>query len=349
VTPASPAAPLLAVEGLTVRLETDSGPVYALDDVSLDLQAGEVLAVVGESGCGKSMLALSILGLLPANGRVVSGQVCLGGTNLLRLAARDLRKVRGKQVGMVFQEPMTSLNPVFTVGQQVAEVVRQHEGLDARAARTRTLEILNRVELPAPERRVDEYPHQLSGGMAQRVMIAMAIACNPRLLIADEPTTALDVTIQAAILRLLLDLRDRLGMGIILITHDLGVVADVADRVAVLYAGRKVETARVHDLFAAPQHPYTVGLLGAVRYPGKTRLDRLGGRRLREIPGLVPTRREPAANCVFAPRCARADDRCHTSLPQLQPHRPEVASHLAACFHPGPESDMAAPVAAEHA
>jgi peptide/nickel transport system ATP-binding protein len=334
MTAPSPAAPLLAVDRLTVRLETESGPVYALDDVSLEVREGEVLAVVGESGCGKTMLALSILGLLPAAGRVISGQVRLGGKDLLQLAPHELRNVRGKQLGMVFQEPVTSLNPVFTVGYQIGEVLRQHERMSHNAARARTVELLHEVGLPVPERRVDEYPHQLSGGMAQRVMIAMAIACSPRLLIADEPTTALDVTIQAAILRLLLSLRDRLGMAVILITHDLGVVADVADRVAVMYAGKKVETADVRDLFAAPLHPYTVGLLGAVRYPGKTRRDRLGGRRLREIPGLVPVRRERAMDCVFARRCGRADDLCHHSVPLLQPEHGQAASHLVACFHP---------------
>jgi peptide/nickel transport system ATP-binding protein len=335
---AAPTAPLLAVEGLTVRLDTESGPVYALDDVSLEVQDGEVLAIVGESGCGKTMLALSMVGLLPAAGRVVSGEVRLAGADLLRLAPHELRQVRGKQVGMVFQEPMTSLNPVFTVGYQIEEVLRQHEKLSRNAARARTLELLHEVGLPAPERRVNEYPHQLSGGMAQRVMIAMAIACNPRVLIADEPTTALDVTIQAAILRLLLRLRDRLGMAIILITHDLGVVADVADRVAVMYAGRKVETADVADLFAVPRHPYTVGLLGAVRYPGKTRQERLNGRRLREIPGLVPTRREPAQNCVFAPRCARAVERCLHEVPLLESPPEQITSHLVACFNPANEA-----------
>ena len=330
---------LLAVRDLTVRFPTDAGPVYAVDRVSFDLQAREVLAVVGESGCGKSMLTLSILGLVPPPGEILEGAVLLEGTDLRRLPDSALRAVRGKQIGMVFQEPMTALNPVFTVGRQIGDVLRRHEGLGSREARTRTIALLSQVGIPAPGKRIDEYPHQLSGGMAQRVMIAIAIACHPKLLIADEPTTALDVTIQAGILRLLLSLRDRLGMAILLITHDLGVVADVADRVMVMYAGRKVETALAEDLFDAPQHPYTLGLFGAVRYPGRVPEDGRP-RRLREIPGLVPTRREPADHCIFFPRCPRADARCQAELPLLEPRRP---GHEAACFHPGRGPSGSAP------
>ena len=330
---------LLAVRDVTVRFPTEGAPVYAVDRVSFDLQAHEVLAVVGESGCGKSLLALSILGLVPPPGEILEGSVLLEGIDLTRLTAPALRAIRGKHIGMVFQEPMTSLNPVFTVGRQIGDVLRRHEGLGRREARARTLELLSRVGIPAPRQRIDEYPHQLSGGMAQRVMIAIAIACHPRLLIADEPTTALDVTIQAGILRLLLDLRDRLGMAILLITHDLGVVADVADRVMVMYAGRKVEAAPAEDLFDAPQHPYTLGLFGAVRYPGRVPEDGRP-RRLRDIPGLVPIRREPADHCIFFPRCPRGDARCQTELPVLEIRRP---GHEAACFHPGPEASGSAP------
>ena len=330
--------PLLDVRELTVRFPSPSGPVYAVDRLSLDVAAGEVLAVVGESGCGKSVLALSILGLVPPPGEVYGGPIRLGDADLRSLPPADLRAVRGKDIGMVFQEPVGSLNPVLTVGRQIGEVLQRHQGLSRRAARAHAIELLAEVEIPAPARRVDDYPHQLSGGMAQRVMIAIAIACRPRLLLADEPTTALDVTIQAGILRLLLGLRERLGMAIVLITHDLGVVAEVADRVMVMYAGRRVETAPVEALFAEPQHPYTAALLGAVRFPG--RATQGARRRLPAIPGVVPVRHAPAAACVFAPRCARRDDRCDAELPELTSAR---VGHLVACFHPGPRSGTAAP------
>jgi peptide/nickel transport system ATP-binding protein len=236
---------------------------------------------------------------------------------------------------MVFQEPMTSLNPVFTVGRQVGEVLRRHENMSKQAARRRAVELLDLVGIPAPERRIDEYPHQLSGGMRQRVMIAMAVACNPKILIADEPTTALDVTIQAGILDVMRDLRDQLGSAVLLITHDLGVVADVAERVVVMYAGRKVEEASVDELFAQPQHPYTLGLMGAMPRLGMTQdLSSNGERRLQEIPGLVPSLEAPPSACPFAPRCPRADDRTRSELPKLENIRPD---HLVACFHPGPD------------
>jgi peptide/nickel transport system ATP-binding protein len=318
----------LRVERLSVRFATEDGPVHAVDDVSFDLDAGEVLAIVGESGCGKTVTALSLVGLLPPTA-AVSGQVWLGDEELTGAPAARLRAVRGKRVGFVFQEPMTSLNPVLTVGRQVTEVLRRHEGLGRGAALRRAAELLDLVGIPEPARRLGEYPHQLSGGLRQRVMIAMAVACDPGVLIADEPTTALDVTVQAGILDLLRDLRRRLGTAIVLITHDLGVVADIADRVLVMYAGRKVEEAPVGELFAAPQHPYTLGLLGAVPNPAR----REQGGRLQEIPGMVPSLAERLGYCAFAPRCPRADERSRTELPALDEVRP---GHLVACFHPGP-------------
>ena len=320
---------MLEVEDLSVRFRTEDGLVHAVDGVSFAVDAGEVLAVVGESGCGKTVTALSLVGLLPPSARV-SGRVRLHGEDLVLASSARLRELRGKQIGFVFQEPMTSLNPVLTVGRQVVEVLRRHEGLSRDAARRRAVELLDLVGVPEAGRRLREYPHQLSGGLRQRVMIAMAVACDPRVLIADEPTTALDVTIQAGILDLLRDLRQRLGTAVLLITHDLGVVADAADRVLVMYAGRKVEEAGAEDLFAAPQHPYTVGLLGAVPSPA-TYATR---GRLQEIPGMVPSLSERLGFCAFAPRCPRADDRSRSELPPLREVRP---GHLVACFHPGPE------------
>jgi peptide/nickel transport system ATP-binding protein len=321
--------PMLEVEDLSVRFHTEDGLVYAVDGVSFEVDAGEVLAVVGESGCGKTVTALSLVGLLPPSARV-SGRVRLHGEDLVLASAARLRELRGKQIGFVFQEPMTSLNPVLTVGRQVGEVLRRHQGLSRDAARRRAAELLDLVGVPEAGRRLGEYPHQLSGGLRQRVMIAMAVACDPRVLIADEPTTALDVTIQAGILDLLRDLRRRLGTAIVLITHDLGVVADTADRVLVMYAGRKVEEAGADELFAEPQHPYTVGLLGAV--PTPARYATRG--RLQEIPGMVPSLSERLGFCAFAPRCPRADDRSRSERPPLREVR---AGHLVACFHPGPE------------
>jgi peptide/nickel transport system ATP-binding protein len=323
-------ANLLETRHLGVRFATDRGPVYAVEDVSITLRAGEITAIVGESGCGKTMLAMSILGLAGVNASV-SGSILFEGQDLRLLPEARMRRLRGKAIGIVFQEPVTSLNPVLTVGFQVAEVLRRHEGLGRSEARRQTIELFKQVGITSPERRVDSYPHQLSGGMAQRVMIAMAIACRPRLLIADEPTTALDVTIQAGILRLLLELRERFGTTIMLITHDLGVVADIADRVVVMYAGRAVETASVGDLFAQPQHPYTLGLLGAIRHRGSA-LAAGGRRRLQEIPGSVPIRRRPANHCLFADRCPRSAEHCRTELPLLE----GVIDHEVACFYPGP-------------
>jgi peptide/nickel transport system ATP-binding protein len=320
-------APLLDVKDLSVRFETGDGNVHAVDRLSFELAAGEVLGIVGESGCGKTVTVLSLLRLLPSTA-VITGRATFDGVDLLGLSPRQLRDIRGDQIAYVFQEPMTSLNPVLTVGRQIGEVLRAHLGLSRGAARARTIELLRLVRVPAPERRLNEYPHQLSGGMRQRVMIAMALACDPRVLIADEPTTALDVTTQAAILELMRDIRDRLGTAIVLITHNLGVVADIADRVLVVYAGRKAEEAPVIDLFEAPQHPYTVALLDAVpRSSG----PKVRGR-LREIPGRVPSLHELPAGCAFAERCARTDPLLCGQLPE---ERAVGRSHVVACFRPG--------------
>ena len=322
--------PVLDVRGVSVRIRLPGNRyVHAVDDVSFTVNPGEVVAVVGESGCGKTMLAMSILGLLPVGAEVTSGEVRLDDEDLRRATRARMRDIRGRQIGTIFQEPMSSLNPVMTIGRQIGEVLERHERLPTRTARARAVELLDLVGIPDARRRVNQYPHEMSGGMAQRAMIAMAIACKPRLLLADEPTTALDVTIQAAILRVIDDLRKRLEMAVVLITHDLGVVSDVADRVMVMYAGRAVEQSTVLDLFAAPQHPYTLGLLGAVRHPSRTKPRS----RLAEIPGLVPTMLAPATSCAFAPRCPRADDRCRSELPRLETLRPD---HTAATFHPGP-------------
>jgi len=323
------AAPLLEVADLSVRFDTDSGTVHAVDRMSFTLAESAVLGIVGESGCGKSVTAMSLLRLLPETASI-SGRARFDGDDLLGASSRRLRRIRGNEIGFVFQEPMTSLNPVFTVGRQITETLRTHRGLSRSAARKRAVELLDLVHIPAPERRVREYPHQLSGGMRQRVMIAMAVACDPKILIADEPTTALDVTIQAGILDLMRELRERLGTAIILITHNLGVVADIADRVVVMYAGRKAEEAPVHELFARPQHPYTIGLLGAIPLPGAaSKQDRL-----REIPGRVPSLAELPDHCAFAPRCPRADDLTRSEVPPLRAVGP---GHHVACFHPGGE------------
>jgi peptide/nickel transport system ATP-binding protein len=318
--------PLLEVRDLSVRFNTDDGAVHAVDRMSFALSPGQVLGIVGESGCGKSVTALSILGLLPATA-TVSGSVRFEGAELLGASRSRLRKVRGRMISFVFQEPMTSLNPVLRIGHQIEEVLREHMNLSRHAARERVVELLDLVRIPDPRSRLDEYPHQLSGGMRQRVMIAMALACDPKILIADEPTTALDVTIQAGILDLLRELRERLGTAIVLITHNLGVVADLADRVVVMYAGRKAEEAPVEELFAHPQHPYTIGLLGAVPRPGAARNGRL-----QEIPGRVPSLAELPRHCAFADRCPRADEQSWSEVPDLRQVRPD---HVVACFHPG--------------
>ncbi|MEV7866296.1 ABC transporter ATP-binding protein [Streptomyces sp. NPDC088124] len=351
--------PVLSVRDLSVAFRSGHAggepasprTVHAVDSVSFDLAPREVLAVVGESGCGKSVTSLAVMGLLPPTA-TVTGSIRLGGRELAGAPDKELRKVRGKDIAMIFQEPMTSLNPVLTVGRQIGEVLRGHQGLGRRRARERTVELLELVGIPDPARRAREYPHQLSGGMRQRVMIAVAVACDPGVLIADEPTTALDVTVQAGILEVLHSLRERLGTAIVLITHDLGVVADTADRVLVMYAGRAVEQAPVHELFAAPRHPYTAGLLGAVLRPGAGVSAGVGAgaagvgmgvgartetgavkRRLTEIPGLVPSLDEQPDACTFAPRCARADDRCTGARPAFGPAR-DAGHHRVACWHP---------------
>jgi peptide/nickel transport system ATP-binding protein len=315
---------LLEVRDLRVRFASDYGEFRAVDGVDLTLQAGRTLGLVGESGCGKSVTALSIMGLVPQPpGRIAGGQILLDGVDLLQLPQDALRELRGDRLAMIFQEPMTSLNPAFTVGEQVSEAILRHRPMSRDAAKARAIEMLARVRIASPERRYDEYPHRLSGGMRQRVMIAMALACGPRLLIADEPTTALDVTIQAQILELMRTLRDETGTAIILITHDLGVIAELADDVAVMYAGRVVEQAPVARLFAEPQHPYTIGLLGSI-----PRLD-VDQERLAAIEGQVPNPRHPVAGCAFHPRCPFAVDACAGSVPPLA----DVgAAHRVACF-----------------
>ena len=321
--------PLLAIEDLQTHFFTRDGVVRAVDGVSYAVEAGETLAVVGESGCGKSVTALSILRLVPSPpGRIVGGAIRFEGVDLLQIGEGEMRRIRGNEISMIFQEPMTSLNPVLTVSRQITETLILHQGLTARAAAARAIEMLRLVRIPEPERRARQYPHELSGGVRQRVMIAMALACHPKLLIADEPTTALDVTIQAQILDLMRELKSELGAAIILITHDLGVVAEMAQRVVVMYAGRKVEEAPVGDLFRRPQHPYTLGLLASVPRLGAT-LGRAEPPRLAEIPGTVPSLRDPIVGCAFAPRCAYATERCSREAPPLEA---KTAAHLAACF-----------------
>ena len=324
--------PVLSVTDLVTEFHTPDGAGRAVNGVSFDVRAGETLGLVGESGCGKSVTALSILGLVPSPpGKVVAGTALLEGRDLLAMSERDLKDVRGNEVAMIFQEPMTSLNPVLTIGYQIGEALRRHEGLSKRSARERTVELLELVRIPEAGRRVHEYPHQLSGGMRQRAMIAMALSCNPKVLIADEPTTALDVTIQAQVLDLILDLQARLGTAVILITHDLGVIAESAHRVIVMYAGRKVEEAEVERLFAKPMHPYTQGLLASVPRLGTGAASTSA--RLAEIPGVVPPLTRMPEGCAFAPRCPLADDRCRTVVPPLEARDPD--GHRVACWHAG--------------
>jgi peptide/nickel transport system ATP-binding protein len=303
--------PLLDIRNLSTHFFTRQGRLPAVDGVSFQIEAGETVALVGESGCGKSVTAASILRLVPdPPGRITGGEIWFEGRDLLGLPANQMRALRGNRIGMVFQEPMTSLNPVFTVGDQIAEVIRQHQKLSRAAASARVAELLNLVRIPDPHRLIREYPHRLSGGMRQRVMIAMAIACEPALLIADEPTTALDVTTQAQILELLDDLKQRLGMAMLLITHDLGVVAQTAQRVLIMYAGRVVEEAAVADLFDAPLHPYTRGLLQSLPRPNAD-VDAAGRPEpLAEIAGTVPSLAALPTGCRFAPRCRYALDAC---------------------------------------
>ena len=320
---------LLEVENLQTHFATPDGVVRAVEGVSFHVDAGETLAIVGESGCGKSVTSMSILRLIQEPPGKISGRIRFDGRDLLALSEAEMRDIRGNAISMIFQEPMTSLNPVLTVGKQIGETLQLHQGIGARDAEQKAIDMLTLVGIPAPARRVREYPHQLSGGMRQRVMIAMALACNPKLLIADEPTTALDVTIQAQILDLMRDLKSRLGSAIMLITHDLGVVAEMAERVVVMYAGRKVEEASVGELFARPLHPYTRGLLGSVPKLGSS-LSEADRGRLAEIPGLVPSLREKIVGCAFAGRCPMATDFCREVAPAFEAKAPD---HAAACHY----------------
>ena len=322
------AKPLLEVDDLRTYFYTRDGVVRAVDGVSFSVYPGETLAVVGESGCGKSVTSLSILRLIASPpGKIVSGRLMFEGRDLLGLTEDEMRKVRGDAISMIFQEPMTSLNPVLTIGRQIAEALVLHRRMTQTQALERTVEMLTLVNIPDAARRIAQYPHQLSGGMRQRVMIAMALACNPRLLIADEPTTALDVTIQAQILELMRGLKAKTGAAIVLITHDLGVVAGMAQRVVVMYAGRKVEEALVDDLFAHPRHPYTQGLLRSI--PRLQEAGATGRPRLAEIPGMVPSLKEEIAGCVFAPRCAYVTERCRREFPPLEQ---KTVGHWVACW-----------------
>ncbi|RWO94841.1 MAG: ABC transporter ATP-binding protein [Mesorhizobium sp.] len=315
---------LLDVRDLEMHFYGEESVTRALGGISFQVKKGETLGVVGESGCGKSVTALSILRLLPKVARTIGGEIRFHGRDLLELSDREMRKIRGDQIAMIFQEPMTSLNPVYTVGRQIAEAVQIHTKASRPAAMKKAEEMLRLVRIADPERRVNNYPHEMSGGMRQRAMIAMALACSPELLIADEPTTALDVTIQAQILRLVVDLKERMGTAVMFITHDLGVVAETCQRVIVMYAGRIIEQASVTDLFARPAHPYTQGLMRSVPDPRRGRQ-----RRLPEIPGIVPNLREPIVGCSFAPRCPFAIDICHEKAPIF---RDVGANHAAACW-----------------
>ena len=330
---AADAAPpaLLAVNGLQTIFETRDGVFKAVDGVTFSVQPRETLAIVGESGCGKTVTALSLMRLVPdPPGRIVGGSVELNGIDLLGLSEQAMQRLRGKEISMIFQEPMTSLNPVITIGKQIAEALLLHERLSRSAAQRKAIDMLRLVRIPEPEQRAGEYPHQLSGGMRQRAMIAIALACNPKVLIADEPTTALDVTVQAQILDIIIELQRKLGTAVILITHDLGVVAETAQRVIVMYAGRKVEEASVDELFARPLHPYTRGLLASIPRLSLMRgVATRGDERLVEIAGMVPALTNLPSGCVFAPRCAFADDRCRRQYPTYEEKQP---AHWAACW-----------------
>jgi peptide/nickel transport system ATP-binding protein len=317
---------LLEISGLKTHFKTDDGMVRAVDGVDLKIERGETVGVVGESGCGKTVTAMTVLKLIAMPpGKIVEGRILWKGRDLVPLGASEMQHIRSREIAIVFQEPMTSLNPVYTVGEQIAEVLRRHQDLNRRDAMDRAIEMLRLVHVPAPERRVRDYPHQLSGGMRQRVMIAMALACSPELLIADEPTTALDVTIQAQILDLLAEMKAEFGMAIMLITHAMGVVAETAQRVAVMYAGRVVEEAPVDELFANPLHPYTQGLIRSI-----PRLDKASGkrRRLEAISGTVPSLLNPPPGCRFAPRCSFASVACTAAIPPL---RTIEGDHKVAC------------------
>lgn len=322
--------PVLEIRNLVTEFKTPNGVIRAVDGISLKVERGKTLGIVGESGCGKSMLSLSVMGLVPPPGKNAGGEVIFEGQDLLKLSADEMRKLRGNRIAMIFQEPMTSLNPVHTIGYQLVEALQAHHKKPYKEMREEAIEALRKVRIPAPERRFDEYPHQLSGGMRQRVMIAMALVCKPVLLIADEPTTALDVTIQAQILNLLRELQQETNMAIILITHDLGVVAQVADDVAVMYAGKVAERASVNAIFKDPQHPYTIGLMGSM-----PRMDE-DVDRLVAISGVVPPPFRLPSGCRFNPRCPFSDEECTATLPAL--HELQV-NHLVAC-HKAPVEDF---------
>ena len=325
---------VIEVEGLQTYLFTRSGVVKAVDDVSFVVRGSETLAIVGESGCGKTMTALSLLRLVPnPPGRIVNGSIKIDGRDIVQLEEAEMRQIRGNEISMIFQEPMTSLNPVMTIGAQISETIRLHQDVSKSAAMAKAVEMLRLVKIPEPAQRSKEYPHQLSGGMRQRAMIAMALSCNPRVLIADEPTTALDVTTQAQILDLILDLQNKLGTAVVLITHDLAVVAETAQRVIVMYAGKKVEEADVEELFGSPLHPYTHGLLASIPHLaviGGEAVPVEPGGRLKEIPGMVPALTNLPPGCPFAPRCPFADEQCRTFFPSYEQKRP---GHWAACWH----------------
>jgi peptide/nickel transport system ATP-binding protein len=339
VTGIAVANPLLTVEDLRTYFFTRNGTVKAVDGVSFQIARGETLAIVGESGCGKSMTALSLMRLIAdPPGRIVGGSVKLEQVDLLKLPEDQMRAMRGRDISMIFQEPMTSLNPVMTIGRQIGEVLTMHQRMSREALDKKVIEMLALVKIPEPAQRAKEYPHQLSGGMRQRAMIAMALACSPKVLLADEPTTALDVTIQAQILELIADLQRKLGTAVVLITHDLGVVAEMAQRVIVMYAGRKVEEASAEELFGNPLHPYTEGLMASIPRLGLMRGEGAEVDRLQEIPGIVPPLYSLPKGCVFAPRCPRADDQCVAEYP---PYEEKRAGHWAACWHTAAAKDRA--------
>ncbi len=321
-----PNEPLIRVRNLSIEFSTEVGTVRAVDDISFDVHPGETLGVVGESGCGKTVTALSLLRLIPSSGRIVSGSIAMGGRDLATLPEKTMRDIRGGDISMIFQEPMTALNPVFTCGNQMVDVLVQHKRLSRRQARAEAIDMLDRVGIPLPDKRIDEYPHQLSGGMRQRVMIAMALSCNPKVLVADEPTTALDVTTQAQVMEQIVKLQHEFGMAVVLITHDLGVVAESCRRAVVMYCGKIIEDAPIETLFATPRHPYTAGLLRSI--------PRIREARVAELPiisGMVPDLRRLPPGCRFAPRCDRATDLCEDRAPELADH---VGGARAACHHP---------------
>ncbi len=318
--------PLLSVKDLVIEFSTQRGIVRAIDGVSFDILPGETLGLVGESGCGKSVTSLAILGLIPSPpGRIVSGSIKLEGRELVGLPESEYRHIRGKEISMIFQEPMTALNPVFTIATQMTDVLMRHQGMTRKQARNRAVEMLALVGIPSPDKRIDEYPHQMSGGMRQRVMIAMALSCNPKLLLADEPTTALDVTTQAQVLEQMVKLQDELGTSVVLVTHDLGVVAQTCSRAVVMYAGRVAEEAPIHPLFNQPRHPYSEGLLKSIPRIREDKLDELP-----TIPGTVPDLLHLPSGCRFVDRCYKADEACHREEPPLE----WQGDQAVACFHP---------------